>query len=272
MVDDGQTDAHLSPDAPNPAPGPSAPALAEVAAAACPYLLAASGDWKASSPHQAHRCTAFAPAAPLAVDKQRRLCLTTGHVTCATYVAARSARQDRGTPADGAATLGWAVARTTPVVDVGVGLGATVAGLVADRRGWQAIPAIVLVLALVAVGLSNLGGGLPAGAVGSPTPTIVVSAAPSPTITVRPSATAAPTPASPPPATPVATPVATLSATPTAASTPTSAPTVRTTYTVRANDTLYDIARAFGVTVSALKAINGLTSNTIHVGQVLQIP
>lgn len=44
------------------------------------------------------------------------------------------------------------------------------------------------------------------------------------------------------------------------------------TYTVKATDTLYGIATKFGVTVATLKAANGLTSNTIAVGQVLKIP
>lgn len=283
MVDDGRTEAHLIPDVAYPAPGPSAPALADLVAAACPYLLAASGDWKASSPHHEHRCTAFAPAAPLAIEKQRRLCLKAGHASCATFLAARSARQDRGAPPDGSASLGWAIARTTPVVDVGVGFGATVAGLVADRRGWQVVPALLLVLVLVAVGLSSLGGGLSSGAA-SPSPTVAVSAAPSAVSTLRPSATAAPTltlaPTTTPVATSAATPVATPAATPAATPviTPTAGPTAapaataRASYTVRANDTLYGIAGTFGVTVSALKAINGLTSNTIHIGQVLKIP
>ena len=45
-----------------------------------------------------------------------------------------------------------------------------------------------------------------------------------------------------------------------------------TTYTVRRGDTLYDIARRFGVSVSALRRANGLTSSRIYPGDVLQIP
>jgi hypothetical protein len=44
------------------------------------------------------------------------------------------------------------------------------------------------------------------------------------------------------------------------------------TYVVQSGDTLYEIANRFGTTVSALKDANNLTSDTILVGQVLNIP
>jgi LysM repeat protein len=44
------------------------------------------------------------------------------------------------------------------------------------------------------------------------------------------------------------------------------------TYTVQSGDNLYEIAKRFGTTVSALKSANNLTSNMIRVGQVLNIP
>ena len=57
---------------------------------------------------------------------------------------------------------------------------------------------------------------------------------------------------------------------------PTPRPTVTqpapTTYTVRQGDTLYSIARRFGVTLEALMAANGLTDYHIRVGQQLRIP
>jgi membrane-bound lytic murein transglycosylase D len=45
-----------------------------------------------------------------------------------------------------------------------------------------------------------------------------------------------------------------------------------TTYRVRKGDTLYDIARQFGVSVSELRRFNGLASSRIYPGDVLRIP
>ncbi len=45
-----------------------------------------------------------------------------------------------------------------------------------------------------------------------------------------------------------------------------------TTYTVKRGDTLYAIASRFNTTVDAIKRLNNLTSNTLQIGQVLQIP
>ena len=44
------------------------------------------------------------------------------------------------------------------------------------------------------------------------------------------------------------------------------------TYTVQRGDSLYSIARTYGVTVDDLKRVNNLTSNTLSIGQVLNIP
>lgn len=43
-------------------------------------------------------------------------------------------------------------------------------------------------------------------------------------------------------------------------------------YTVQSGDTLWTISQRFGTTVSAIKALNNLTSDAIRVGQVLKIP
>ena len=44
------------------------------------------------------------------------------------------------------------------------------------------------------------------------------------------------------------------------------------TYTVKAGDTLYSIARSFRTTVAELERINNLSGNTVKIGQVLTIP
>ena len=61
-----------------------------------------------------------------------------------------------------------------------------------------------------------------------------------------------------------------------ATTTTTSAKTVSystgaSTHTVKAGDTLFRIAKNNGLTLSELRALNGLTSNTIRVGQVLKV-
>lgn len=43
------------------------------------------------------------------------------------------------------------------------------------------------------------------------------------------------------------------------------------TYTVKAGDTLYSIAKKYGLTVSELKQLNNLTSDILSIGQVLNI-
>src|SRR3990172_3610424 len=112
-----------------PIPSPSAGS-----AAGRPHLVAATGEGGSGSPDPHPPPSPRPPPAPLALAKQRRLGLVSAPSACATYEAALAARRERGTPSDGGGSLRWAVARTTPVVDVGVGLGATVAGLAADRR------------------------------------------------------------------------------------------------------------------------------------------
>jgi LysM repeat protein len=43
-------------------------------------------------------------------------------------------------------------------------------------------------------------------------------------------------------------------------------------YEVRRGDTLYDIARHFGTSVTAIKRANGLSGSRIYPGDVLLIP
>lgn len=53
---------------------------------------------------------------------------------------------------------------------------------------------------------------------------------------------------------------------------PLQASTGKTTYRVRPGDTLYDIARKFGISTAALRRANGLRSSRIYPGDMLDIP
>jgi len=52
----------------------------------------------------------------------------------------------------------------------------------------------------------------------------------------------------------------------------TGAPSRTTTHVVKTGDSLWGLARRYGTTVEAIKAANGLTSNTILTGTTLKVP
>jgi LysM repeat protein len=84
-----------------------------------------------------------------------------------------------------------------------------------------------------------------------------------PTPTLAPSATPGPTATSPPPLTP----------SPTDTPTPTATAGCPTLYVVRSGDTVYSIARRFGVSLQALATANSLPASfAIKIGQLLVIP
>jgi LysM repeat protein len=224
-------------------------------------------------PSRDHRCAAFSPAAPLAPEKQSRLCLTPAHTTCATFIASMAAREERlGAPPTERATR-WGLARTTTVIEDPGGVRARVVGVLVDRRRWPAIPAILLVTTLFALALSGFRPGLPSAVVTTPTPA-PPTAAPT-AISTPPASTPSPSPA---PSEPATGPTPSAAATPTAV--PTSTPTATTgpsptfqTYRVRPGDTLSAIAAKYHTTVQAIVALNHLpNANQLSVGQILLIP
>jgi LysM repeat protein len=236
--------------------------------AGCPFLVSEVGGWRLDMPSRDHRCAAFSPAAPLAPEKQARLCLTESHLTCATYLASVSAREARlGAPPPERATR-WGLARTTTVIEDPGGIPSRLITTIRDRRRWPAIPALLLVTGLFVLAVSGFRGFLPAtGAVATPSPSpapVVAASTPTPEPTVPP-----PTPT---PALPSPTPALTLPPTGTPPPTANPKPTFRT-YTVRSGDTLSGIAARFHTTVSAIAQLNNISDpSKLRVGQVLRIP
>jgi len=240
----------------------------------CPYLATEDGSWRSSSAVRDHRCLAVSPPVPLALEKQRRLCLAAEHVQCATYGAAMVANP----PAAPRESLGFrAVARTTPVIlDHGrfdwvlpipppnrmagqgilVGLlGLAFAALLLARPSGEGAavdgPSVAATSALAGAATQR-----------SATPTSNPRTTPKPTgapvVTARPIGSPASGDATPAPA--VAVPTA-------------SPPAVRATYKVKSGDTLTAIASRNGTTIKVLMTLNGITDpSKLHVGQILKLP
>lgn len=238
---------------------------------ACPFLIAESGAWRLAVPAREHRCAALVPLAPLAFEKQARLCLTATHDTCATYGAALAAREARTGGAIALERAGrWSLALTTPLIEDAGGVRSRVGGILADRRRWPAVPVVVLVATLFALAIPGIRNERPVTAVASSTtPGSVASTVPLMTPTAEPVVTPAPATASPPPS-PTSRPTPAPTSTPVA---PKPTPAYRTTYRVKSGDTLSGIAATFHTTVAAIERLNGITDPTrLRVGQLLRIP
>jgi len=253
----------VDPDArPVPPPGVEPPPPRSLTGI-CPYLVALDGGWRSSGVARDHRCRAVAPPAPLAAEKQRRLCLTGDYPLCATFEAARAARP---VAHDRLPTLPRPLARTAPVVLDHGRLGVSSPTLRADRTTVQAVLIALLVIAFAAIVLARVASGeVPAGAGGSPTAgTSTVPAG---------AATAAPASHAP---TATATPAGSGAVASEGPSGNTASPDPSTsgqTYKVKGGDTLVGIAAKFGTTPRAIADLNGLANPaSLKVGQVLRIP
>jgi LysM repeat protein len=249
------------------------PAAAFATQRLCPYLVADGSEWRSASPSRDHRCGAVAPPVPLAVDKQRRLCLTNRHLGCPTFLAAadqpgravgsgvpdpseRSTRR-AGLPPGGETVTRWSIVRTVPVLLDGGRLSSTIASFGRIRSQPQLILVALLVVAFIAIAAARLSGG-GAGTPGGTQPRGSAVAVVPETSAATPTAESAPSAAPP-----AASPSPTL---------PTTADSTRT-YRVKRGDTLYVIARRFGTTVSTIQRLNHMgSSTTLHAGQVLKLP
>ncbi len=266
-------------------PSPSSPnraaeqPIAPDTAAICPYLLAADGAWRASTASRDHRCTAVAPPAVLAADKQRRLCLVVDHVSCSTYQAAVAARDASGGGITGRGPR-RAIPRTSPLILDQGRLSVGLPGL-PDRGVGQGGLVALMAVAFGALAATRLTGGGPAvapaaaGADTSPRPSVVGSAPPAATTRpgtataspgATPTRTLVPSDVEPTPSAPASSPAAT------AAATPVTSPT-RGTYKVKSGDTLSGIAAAHGTTWQIIAELNGIKDpSKLRVGQVLNLP
>jgi LysM repeat protein len=220
----------------------------------CPLLLADDGAWRSAAPAREHRCAALGPEVVLGPDKQRRLCLTATHRSCATYSTAMRLERPAGDPVTRHEPAVRPYPRMAPVVLDRRRLGTTVSVGGGGRLSGQLVLAGLMAVAFGAIAITRLPGagddpGLVAGAT-SPMVTARPTVAPTVLPTVSPAATVAPTAA---PATPVPSPVR--------------------TYTVRRGDTLSGIAAEFGTTVKALAELNDIEDPArIRIGAVLELP
>jgi LysM repeat protein len=236
----------------------------------CPYLTTIDGTWRSASPVREHRCVAVTPSVPLALDKQRRLCVVADHVSCATYGAAVAARPPFATAGTPRTRV---VARTTPVVLDHGRFDLRLPAFLPDRISGQGLLVGLLVIAFAAILVARPGGdggsatgngagpsaspGSTTAAAGSTKPHPSPAASGAPVVTARPVASAPPG-ASTPPASPAATPQPTSSG---------------STYKVKSGDTLSAIAVRFGTTVKVLVNLNHIADpSKLHVGQVLRLP
>jgi LysM repeat protein len=239
--------------------------------ALCPYLATPDGGWRRATAVRDHRCMAVAPPVPLALEKQRRLCLVAAHTGCSTFGAAQASRATATRPLPPMRP----VARMTPVILDHGRFDLRLPALRAYRGSGQAALVAVLGIALVALLVARPSGdGGAVGALGSaspaasrPAPTEAAAASPTTPSAEPSSAPPSDAPSSPPEASaepPDATPSVASSAAPS---------TSGETYKVKSGDTLSAIAGRFNTTVRILVELNAITDpSRLRVGQVIKLP
>ncbi len=226
----------------------------------CPFLRSADGAWSSAYPAKDLRCWAVHPTALPTVQKQRQLCVSARHTTCATFVAAGA---DSPVARDPDGIDLWPDAAPAPVALESV-RGRAGSGFRAPRLGGQLVLAGVLLVALVVVLVANVN---PLGGAGASTPPAASPSAASAVVGGSPAVTLAPTPTAiitPSPAAP----------TPTVAPTRTPRPTASPrTYKVKPGDTIAGIAAKLHSTVKAIVTANNIVDpRTIRPGQILIVP
>jgi LysM repeat protein len=272
--------------------------------AICPFLLGPHGG-RTIEPSRDQRCTAVAPAVLLAPDKQRRLCLSTEHATCATYLAALEAADEarkpahdnaggrhgvggiRGSRARDEGPIGrmpeterinrWPIPLTAPVV---LEQAHPVFGLalLSQRSMPQVGLAVLMVIAFGVLLAGRIGPGqlsLGANTANATLPPSAVATSPAVATPLTAVASQSSAPASIAPS-PSASPSASAAPSIVVAASSSPKPTLPTTgrtYTVHAGDTLAAIAARFGTTVKAISTANHIADpRLLHIGQVLAIP
>jgi LysM repeat protein len=233
------------------------PSALDAVAGTCPYLTSSGGSWRMASPSRDHRCASVDPPTAQTNDKQRQHCLSSDHVDCALFKAARMSRtatlaggSDPGL-VEAADRRRRPLARTAPILLEPPSLVDRAVRLQLERAPGQLALVALMVVAFAIVALTRLSAG--SGIAASPSATASNAAA---------SPFAIPSP------TPVATPTPDASVSPSGSP----GPSFRTTYKVKKGDTLNTIARQYGTTAAQIKTLNGLTSSILKIGQVLKIP
>jgi hypothetical protein len=229
----------------------------------CPFLRSRDGAWASAFASRDLRCWAVVPAAQLSPQKQRDLCVSSAHASCATFMTAEASDRGLGRQDPDDAAL-WPVVSNIPIAleSIHARPGVNVSS---PRVGTQALLVGLMVVALIVLVIARTnplaGAGASPSPGGSASPDASAAAVAPLVASAPPLASASDSP-SPAPPSPTLAPSATPS--PSAA---------QRTYRVRSGDTIASIAAKFHTTVKAIvKANNIVDPRTIHPGQALIIP